>query len=268
MTVNHEEEPQKPSIIEEHPNLIILPRSEITEEEKNFVPDFNNEAIAAKQKRKGIILIVLLILAVAVGGLIFYGQHFNFYSRTMEHLHFNYLNGEVIDEETEAPFAKHGTALAELAQNGSLSFTAAAYSFDAQRQCLPAVSLFTYSGSVGTEQLNQKIGVSGSFLTKSRSFHPNAETTDDPEIYAIRDFLFGAKDHDGITIQCVNSYYTKVSEKPYLCELWLMSMPFEGRTIYYTLYRYYSESQLAGVRMLSSETEQMTVYDVTAYSFQ
>ncbi len=234
-------------------------------EEVPFVP-YVTEARQANSRRKKIALIILALLSAAallLGGFLFFARRYNFYSKTMKNLQFDYRNGESMDEETKTDLAARAEALAgKIGSNVRLH--ANVYAFSVNRELSSTVSQYDYTRTADEENLHICTGKEGWFSTASTDLKHSLNQEDSeaafPHLYA---FFFAAESSDDFTLQCVDSYYTGVGKTTYVCEVYVM----DTADTNYTLYRYYCGDTLKAVRVLSTQTERMDVYDITELTF-
>lgn len=245
--------------------------------EEGFVP-FAAEAAANKHKRKVKLLLLLLCAAVLFGVLLICSRFFGFYTRTMKHLKFDYRSGEAVSEakvdDADNPSEVISRAL------GSDGFTAEAnvYCFNSQAAISLTASHYRYEYTKDGADLYVRTGTDGGLFASSDHYHADSaghvtkinwskeSPSDDRETANLSDYFFAVKPHGNVKLQRENSYYTSVNGTTYICELWLMESNSGGKTVYYTIYRYYQNDKLAGVRVLNSEDDLMMVYDITDYA--
>lgn len=244
--------------------------------EEGFVP-FAAEAAANKQKRKAKLLVWLLCIAALFGAFLICCRVFGFYRRTMKHLHFDYRAGEAV-KESKTDGEGDISEKVRNALGSSYIAEANVYCFNSQAALSLTVSHYRYECSPDGAYLDVKTGTDGGLFPSSDRYHADSTgrvtkisgskeiSSDDTETANLGDYFFETESYSNKKLSRQNTYYTSVNGSTYVCELWLMEAPAGGKTVYYTIYRYYQEDRLAGIRVLSSENDLMMVYDITDYA--
>ena len=260
----------------ETPTETTASEPEITEE--NFVPDFNLEYEQNKWKRKRILLLCLLGAAVLLGLFIIFGRRNCLYNRMMRNLEFDYRNGEEIDN-TQTALTGWAERAADAVAGKNLTLQANMYCFNSSGALSLSASKYSYERTAdGTADLHIQTGGANSIRTEKSSYHTDANgkaeqvsgsLSQNADLYAaelLYDFCFAVEDTDRIKIERRNAYETFVGERRYTCEVWVMSATVNKTLKYFTLYRYYSGSELNALRMLDTTSDLMFVYDITEYT--
>lgn len=243
----------------------LLPKpAEPERPEEGFVPYCGSDEQKAEQKaaRKSKIkmwtFVVLLILVIAGFVLIFIGRRYNLYNETIHSLKFDYRTGEadVPDESlTKGSCAK---ALREQIGDKSVSVNAAMYLFDSQTNLADTVSVYSYVHTKSSNSAVVKTGTANWFMTKKQSL-------ESPLLFEL---LFDTANYEMLKASCYDTYRAEVSGRQYVCEVWLICDLTGNKPVYYTVYRYYADGQLAGVRVLSDQDETMQVFDIRDYTIR
>ncbi|GEM_PF-7119672 len=238
--------------------------AEPEEPEEGFVPYCGSDEQKAEQKAsrkskiKMWIFVILLILVIAGFILIFIGRRYNLYSETINSLKFDYRTGEadVPDESlTKGSCAK---VLRDQIGDKSVSVDAAMYLFDDQTQLSDTVSVYSYVHTKNSNSAVVKTGSLNWFMTKKQSL-------ESPLLFEL---LFDTVNYDMLKASCYDTYRAEVSGRQYICEVWLICDLTGDEPVYYTVYRYYDEGRLAGVRVLSDQDEMMQVFDIRSYTIK
>lgn len=258
---------------------ILPPPPEDEKPEEGFVPYCASEEAAEQQrnpKKKLIIpliLIVVLILALAVSMI---ARAFNYYNAVLSKLRFDYREGEgIVSEELNTKGSKAKELSAQIGDR-PVHVNAAMYMFDANQKLLDVMSEYDYRHSQQEDILDVHTGSKNSLFMKSFSYRKSplgnqskkgSEWVADPDAYVpkLNEYFFGTEDHGGIRYGFQQSSRVEIGGKYYTCELWLMEDASGSQTVYTTLYRYYDDSDLAGVRILFDYDNIMEVYDVRNY---
>ena len=259
---------------------VLLPPDEPEKPEEGFVP-YAAEALEAagkKQKRKVVLLLVLLFLAVAGFVFTFLAKTQNFYQRTLMSLKFNYLEGEIEGDVDEFSEGDLSAALSDQCRGRQIQAEAVLYTFNEEGALLNSLSTYSYSYTPQEQLLNTCSGASGWFSKKKSQMRLTAENgfeimekgawkqQQEGSMTLLYDFFFETKSDENKQFQFRQSQKAVIEKKPYTLEVWTLCDKSTGKSIYYTLYRYFSGMTLAGVRVLSSEDKLMDVYDIQSYT--
>ncbi len=227
----------------------------------------------AKQKRRVVLLIVLIAIAVLAAAFMICNRQFSYFDRTLKTLQFDYRDGETIDEETEVPLAEQSLALARSMEGQPVSLTAVKLCFSYSGTLSETVSVQDYRSDGTTETLDTATGTAGLMFPVRRHYRRTGDVTElrdggkwvpaaSDALPRLADLCFGAVSHDGVSLSCLDSYRTVIGTDAYICELWLMDCTQGDSVSHYTVYRYFSAGTLAAVRVLSGDSDTMDVYDL------
>lgn len=259
---------------------VLLPPDEPEKPEPGFVP-YAAEALKAadkKQKRKIVLLLILILLSAAGFVFAYLAKTQNFYQKTLMSLKFNYLDGEIEGETDEYSEGDLSAALSDQCRGKQIQAEAVLYTFNEEGALFDSLSAYSYSYTPQEQMLSICSGTSG-WLSKRKSqmrlttengfeikekdsWHQQLEGSM-PLLY---DLFFETKSDDSKQFQFRGAQKSTIEKKPYTLEVWTLCDKSTGKTIYYTMYRYFSGMTLAGVRVLSSENKLMDVYDIQSYS--
>lgn len=235
-------------------------------EAEPFVP-YVTEAMQSesgkKKKRLLILVIVLIVLNVIIVTVTAIGRRHNFYERTMKSLSFDYRSGESVDDAVSLPHGDLARHIAEEIGSHKLTAHAVNYLIDGTGALDDTVISYDYTHSPDGDSLKAQTGVRGWIVKR------NSEVSAEPgKVLSVYDFCFSVDSRPGVKFECIDGYETAVGRNIFDCELWLMEDSTDSRTMYYTLYRYYSGGRLAGVRVLTQLNNNMSVFDVTGYEIE
>ena len=258
---------------------ILPPAPEDEKPEEGFVPYCGSEEAEAEQrnpkKKMTLFLILVIVLIVIFAGSIL-ARQFNYYHAVLGKLRFDYREGEATYENSADTSGSLAKAISEEIGDRPVRISAAMYMFDEKQKLQNVVAEYDYLHKSDEETLDVHTGSENALFMKSFSYRKSSdgnqkrkgsEWVSDPEAYVpkLNEYFFGTEDHGGIRFAFQQSSDVEVGGKMYTCELWLMEDSSGSRTVYTTLYRYYSGSQLEGVRILFDFDNVMEVYDVRNY---
>lgn len=249
----------------------ILEQSEQPEE--GFVPYCGSEEADARRKPKLYFVILGIAAAIAVLGLavLLIGRNFNFYRTTLNTLQFDYRGGESTASDWTLDNGACAEAVSAEIGRQQVTLDAVLYLFDADSALIGGVSAYHNVHNVNEDVLTARSGSSKWFFTKktelrvplSNGAAPVTEEYRKPLLYEL---MFGTESHDAYWFECYDSMRASVGTKQYICEIWLMEDDSLAEPSYYTLYRYYLDGRLAGLRVLNDSDAVMEVYDIQSYT--
>ncbi len=267
--------PQASDFFEETP--IVKPEFNLPSEEE-FHP--LEDAIGAdySKKRLPLFLLIPIIIAVLLFFFLLYNNFFNFYRRTLFGLDFDYRNGESVTDVQilEQPISK--TVADSIPTDSSLQLKTAEYSVSEVGKVGSEVTKYEYFNSTGEETLKIKTGKDKFFLSSSDSLRRNGEgqieekhfgkwDKSEESIQNLRAFFFSVESDDDYEIKYHSTQKATIEDENYDCEIWLMTRTVYSSQSYYTIYRYYQNNTLKGVRILSNYSDMMQIFDVKSYEF-
>ena len=260
---------------------IVPPPPEDDKPEDGFVPYCGSEEAAEaenqnKPKKKLVLLLILILSLIVVFAVSMVAKQFNFYHAVLSGLQFDYREGEAVLNESPDEEGTRAEALSREIGNGNVSVQTAMYMLDEKWKLQSVVSEYDYSHTAERDILSVRSGTENSLFMNAFSYRKTPlgnqrlkgrEWIDDAEAYVpkLNEYFFGTEDHGGIIYSYRQSSEVEVGGKNYLCELWLMEDSSGPKTVYTTLYRYYSGSRLKGVRILFDFDNLVEVYDVRNY---
>lgn len=241
--------------------------------EEGFVPYCGSEEFA-KRNRPKMYFIILGILAVAavVGiSVLLIGRTFNLYHTVMDTLQFDYRNGEEVTDDLSLEFGGCASALSEQIGRQQVTVDAFMYLYDEDGNLVDAVSEYHNVHNVNEDVLTARSGSkSWAFSQKFEIRLPlkngNPPVTDEYRKPLLYELMFDTVSHDAYIFECYDTVRSSVNDKPYICEIWLLADYSLEEPSYYTLYRYYQNDKLAGLRVLNARDAAMEVYDIRDYT--
>ncbi|MBR4200441.1 MAG: hypothetical protein IKQ91_04085 [Oscillospiraceae bacterium] len=252
---------------------IIMPEEESPDD--GFVPYCGSaEAEAEEKHRPRLYFIILTVLGIlAVGGFLFLliGRSFNYYHSAINSLQFDYRGGE---ESTPSDALQKGACAEAVSRSiGDYPVTAdmVMYLLNEDAAVSDGISGYHYVHSRVTDDLSVRSGSkSWPFTKKAHIVLPlkngNPPVMDDYNKPLLFELMFGSKTHDAYQFESYDAYYSNVNGKQYICEIWLLADFTMETPSYYTLYRYYENEKLAGLRVLNDRDAMMEVYDIREYT--
>lgn len=251
----------------------ILPPEETEQPEDGFVPYCGSEDAGSRKNPRLFLLIpgILLALAVIFIVVVLVGRNFNFYQKTLQGLKFDYRSGEIV---SEGVLPEKGVAAESVAaQIGRKQVTAdvAFYLLHEDASVADAVSVYHYVHNVNEDIVSAVSGTKGWIFSSKTEIHlplknGNPPVTEEYRRPLLSELFFGTESHDAYMFSCYDAFYAVVGGQNYVCEIWLMEDDTVETPSYYTLYRYYQDGKLAGVRVLSDADTEMEVYDIQSYT--
>lgn len=269
---------------EELTEKIVLPElpkpPEIPEKpEEGFVP---YAAEAAKEEagsnRKVMIVLILVVLIVIGVVVIAVGRKYNFYQETIGTLKFDYRNGEVTGEPAKDASRSYAVELAERCRGKQLNAAIVHYQFDENKHLVPAVTKYDYAYNVNEVRADIKKGTNDWYGAKEQTvrktdahgyeIQKGSNWVEDSQVYVppLFTYLFEVGDTPTRTFEWYQAFDSVVNGRLYACEIWLLTDTSSGEPVYLTLYRYYENGTLCGVRLANQFDMTMQVYDVQSYS--
>ena len=258
--------------MEEKDYTPIVPEEEQPEE--GFVPYCgSDEALAQERKKQKLYhIIVGVIGAIVVCGFLFLviGRSFNFYHKTVNTLKFDYRDGETVQPDESLQKGACAEKVSKEIGSRQISADIVMYLMDEKAAMLDGISGYQYQHSPQTDTLSICSGTkSWPFSKKSEIRVPlkdgRAPVTEDYKKPLLYELMFGCNSHDAFFFESYDAYYSVVDGKQYTCEVWLLADAAREKTSYYTLYRYYDGSRLAGLRVLDDSDALMEIYDIRSY---
>lgn len=258
---------------------VLPPAPEDEKPEEGFVPYCGSDEAAEEDprpKKKLILLLILVAALVLVFVISLAARHFNYYHSVLNRLQFDYREGEGVYEGVDDTGGSLAKALSDQIGDSPVQLHTAMYMFDANQKLINYVSEYDYRHDAEGDTLDVKTGTEKSLFKKSFSYRRTMtgnqkrkgsdwEYNSEAYVPKLNEYFFGTQDHGGIRYAFQESSDVEIGGKNYTCELWLMEDASGSQTVYTTLYRYYSGSQLAGVRILFDFDTVMEVYDVRNY---
>lgn len=249
----------------------ILEDSELPEE--GFVPYCGSEE-AQSHKRSGLyfkILGIAAALAILALAVLLIGRNFNLYHTTMNTLQFDYRGGEI---STEDPTLERGACAAALSNSiGRQQVTAdvVLYLFDEDRELVDAVSEYHSVHNVNEDVVTARSGSKGWLFSQKFEIrlalkNGNPPITEEYRKPLLYELMFGTTTHDAYAFECYDTLWASVGDETYICEIWLLADYSLAEPSYYTLYRYYLDGTLCGLRVLNNHDAAMEVYDIRDYA--
>lgn len=241
--------------------------------EEGFEPYCGSEE-AEKHDRPRVYFIVLGIMAiVAVVGLavLLIGRSFNLYHTVMDTLQFDYRDGEELTEDETLEFGACAAALSEQIGRQQITVDSYMYLFEEDSTLVDAVSEYHDVHNVNEDVLTARSGskdwaFSQKFEIRLTLKNGNPPVTEEYRKPLLCELMFGTDSHDAYVFECYDTLRSSVNDKPYICEIWLLADYSLETPSYYTLYRYYQDGRLAGLRVLNDSDAVMEVYDIQNYS--
>lgn len=258
---------------------ILPPAPDDEKPEEGFVPYCGSdeaETELPKSNKKFVLLISLIIVVVLLAFIMMFARKYNFYQSALNGLQFDYQQGEIVYNESIDSPGSLAASLSEQIGNRPVRVDAAMYLFDQKQNIQNIMTEYSYSHSADESILDVRTGSEKSLFMKHFTYRASSmgyqkksgsDWKDDPDAYVpkLNEYFFGTQNHAGIRYGCEQSSEVNVDGKDYTCELWLMEDNSGPKTVYTTIYRYYSGSRLAGVRLLFDYDDLMEVYDIKNY---
>lgn len=258
----------------------ILPPDEPEQPEEGFVP-YCAEATqigGGRTRIKTVILIILSALFILMLVFILAARHNNFFRKTVNSLSFDYRNGEAADEISSDDPGQYSRRLSEQMNGNQFTADANVYTFDEKGGMFAEISNYNYTKNSAEQILQVRSGTEKSVFTDCLTLRSNGSLTErkkgsnwvqttDEYIPPLCDYFFETQSHGNILLNCHDAFDTIIGSTNYHCEIWLMQEGTDSNAVYFTLYRYFDGSKLAGVRVLASTDTLMDVYDIQSYSF-
>ena len=247
--------------------------------EEGFVPYVAE--VSGKARGKGLkykLIPVLCVLTVAGILVTVIGRKHNFYQKTISELHFDYQDGETVLDTVDESYESCAVALSRKLHGRQVRSNVIRYEFNADQKLSNTLTQLDYSYNANEIQTTVKQGTASWFGGQEETLRYTAangyerakgdewvadENAFIPPLYT---YLYSVGETGGATFEWYQSVNTSINGKPYLCEIWLMSQTSDDTPLYLTLYRYYQDGKLCGVRVLNNIDTQMQVYDVQSYS--
>lgn len=260
---------------EEQPKFVKPEFPPVTEE---YAPLADAVGAEVKQSRKFKLLVILMILAALLGIYLLFAGKLSFYERTLRHIGFDYRDGEIIGESVN-PDTSIAEQLAEQFQGKSIAFRTVRYSMYNDRTMTNSVSEYDITLSANGGSSTQRTGLANRLLTQKEQILDENGSIKEKTLFKWHDVadlsipcldvLFFAVDQtDSYIAQLDSSSSSVINGETYQCEIWLVEILDQAAPVYFTTYRYYTDGQLAGVRVLNSNSEIMDIYDIKDYAFQ
>ena len=252
-------DPEKKTVLTE------LPVSDEPEKpEEGFVPYCGSDEAEAGQKAgrkskiKMWIFVILLILVTAGFVVILVGRRYNLYHETIGTIRFDYRTGEADVPDDSLEKGGCAKALREEIGDRAVTVDAAMYMFNDKMEISDTVSVYSYVHTKSSDAAVVKSGTANWFKTQKQSL----------QMPLLFELFFGTENLDLLKASCYDTYRAEVAGGHYVCEVWLVCDLTGDDPVYYTVYRYYDEGRLAGVRVLSDQDEVMQVFDIRSYTLK
>ena len=145
------------------------------------------------------------------------------------------------------------------------------YLLDEKAVLMDAVSEVSYLHSSDTDLMTIKAGSKRwLFPNKTEIKLPLKEgyppITQEYNKPLLSELMFGTASHGAYYFEVYDAYRSSVNGQQYICEVWLLADASLSEPSYYTLYRYYQDEKLAGLRVMSDRDSVMEVYDIKSYT--
>lgn len=258
--------------MEDEQKLVKLERPDTPElPEEGFVP-YASEAYGDQDKRLKpavVIMIAVGILALVVMIVLMVGKNHNYYERLIKSIGFDYRNGELIAEDLDIEKGVCANAVSAELSGKSYSFDTVMYSLDESNLIQEIVSEYYYEHTPEKDTIKSIFGAKGVMMKKKTTEEiplGTVTTVKSSTSLLLKEYLFGTTAHDVYTFDSYDAYQTTVGGRNYTCEVWLMCDSRSGTPVHYTLYRYYSGTRLAAVRVINDIDMMTEIYDVKSYS--
>ena len=248
--------------------------------EEGFVPYCAEaEKDGKKPNVKLLVLLLLLLLVIAGVVVISFSRKHNFYQKTMSSLLFDCRNGEQMGTPEEEILISDAETLAAEAPDSQVHIHANLYVFDEQENMEQVVTQYVYSYNTNEEEAYVKMGTPRWFGSKEQHYRYRSDEgfetekggkfqkDDNAYFPPLFSYCFGVESDGAVTYKLRQRGPSHVNGKTYDCEIWLMCDKSGGEPVYITLYRYYDNGRLTGVRVLNSLDTQIQVYDIQSYQF-
>lgn len=247
--------------------------------EEGFVPYAAEAAKKSSGDTRKVVIILILVILIVIGSVVLaFGKKYNFYNETINSLKFDYRNGEATGQPYENAERSFAYELAQKCYGRQLNATVVHYQFDGQRKLDQTVTKYEYAYNVNEVRADIKQGTSGWYGSGEQTIRRTDangyeimkggdwEKDDNAYIPPLYTYLFEIGETPTRKIEWYQVNDSVVNGKLYTCEIWLLTDTSSGEPVYLTLYRYYENGTLRGVRIANQLDMTVQVYDVQSYT--